>query len=1224
MKIRHFVAVAAVLVLAGCRINELDSRIDIIESRTIADLSQQQTSMLVTMGYLKEAEEDLKALIGSLQGSLDELRKSIGSTDGKVETVRTELLDAITSVKNGAESGNRGVRTAVDTLISRYAEIVVRLDGMRAQMEGKTSRMDTDISGLESRVDHIDSVLVSMQAMIDNLASGAGGTSTAEIEKWISTTYTTLEQYNGVVNELAGITQSVNSIRETVSQLETRINENTVHELDSVVLLVDTNIREEIRTVTETYTQAIETAKSTIESANAEAISESVAACENSLKQWVNEQLTGYCTIAQADAKASALKTEIETDLKTEISTLEKLVEDLSSAISHGTDPGTDPGTEPGTVIADSVITAIKDSISSLEQKIQSGNELIAGLKTDLGTLETKLTEEYQTAIAKAIGDLEGKLDDSMESSLSELNKSVTDQIDGRLSIIETNMTTIQGSVNDILGRLSAFEDQLSSMEEQLTGLLSMVQSVTVVPDYSDGSVKLDQSTASATPVRFEIYPLDVAQKLARAGKSAFSMAAVYTETRSGSGLIDLPVKSVSYTDGIVEVTADASGLNSEIFAAGSKVSVNARLLITSDRTSVTSGYFLFAPTSSSSPSPNPDAHVHPFALLNMRLNYDYLLGDVGRMDKPATPEPAKNYVPTTDNFTKYAGVLAKGPYSSSLLEHFEMYRLLLDDDCVESTLSFFIKNYDVNEFVFTDPNITPQFMIEEIKVRVNNVDKYYSKITLTHDQLVKIKNGNILSPELRFVGEDDILWSSHYVLMELEETCNDPHVDISNASKKAYYYVEYRGFPIHVSFDDIVLRSYKDEPDYVMIDTLAKVTVDGEFHGKELFTYDMETGTLTPTMYAKEVFGLYESVKISLKAADTPFSFPYPDDSRDSFGGHLLVADENGAYANVVRWDTYGVDLLRDKRCRLNVEVKIGNCILNPEQVDAAEVLILSTAHTYAADEEDIPAGSKVTSIILNKPSLTMAEGKSATLTATVLPSTAADKTITWTSSDPSVATVTASGNTATLKAVSKGTTTIRAIAVDGSGITGECNVKVSDEVLVESIGIFENGVELRRKEMYVGDTYVLPEPQIFPENATNTELKYRTSLSGNNITIDSNRTITAHRSGIGSISIETTDGSDRYCMINVIVMERPVENISLDIESITIKTGNTFTLTPSVYPANASDKRVKWKSSNTSVATVSSRGVVTARGAGKATITVTTEDGSKEASCEVTVENE
>jgi uncharacterized protein YjdB len=56
-------------------------------------------------------------------------------------------------------------------------------------------------------------------------------------------------------------------------------------------------------------------------------------------------------------------------------------------------------------------------------------------------------------------------------------------------------------------------------------------------------------------------------------------------------------------------------------------------------------------------------------------------------------------------------------------------------------------------------------------------------------------------------------------------------------------------------------------------------------------------------------------------------------------------------------------------------------------------------------------------------------------------------------------------------------------------------------------------------------------------------------------------------------------------------------------------------------VGPANATNKAITWKSSNAAVAAVSATGVVTAKKAGKVTITVTTSDGKKTAACQIIV---
>ena len=81
-------------------------------------------------------------------------------------------------------------------------------------------------------------------------------------------------------------------------------------------------------------------------------------------------------------------------------------------------------------------------------------------------------------------------------------------------------------------------------------------------------------------------------------------------------------------------------------------------------------------------------------------------------------------------------------------------------------------------------------------------------------------------------------------------------------------------------------------------------------------------------------------------------------------------------------------------------------------------------------------------------------------------------------------------------------------------------------------------------------------------------------------------------------------------------------VTGVTLNKSTLSIQVGGSETLTATVAPKDASNKKVTWKSSNEAVATVAN-GKVTGVKAGEATITVTTDDGGKTATCKVTVSN-
>ena len=108
----------------------------------------------------------------------------------------------------------------------------------------------------------------------------------------------------------------------------------------------------------------------------------------------------------------------------------------------------------------------------------------------------------------------------------------------------------------------------------------------------------------------------------------------------------------------------------------------------------------------------------------------------------------------------------------------------------------------------------------------------------------------------------------------------------------------------------------------------------------------------------------------------------------------------------------------------------------------------------------------------------------------------------------------------------------------------------------------------------------------------------------------------------GVGTTTIKVTVGNaSASCKVTVV---QPVTSISLNTTSLSMEALSTYQLTATAYPNDAHDKSVKWESSDTSVATVSEDGLVTAVGKGTATIKATsTAVSSVSRSCTVTVTN-
>ncbi len=253
------------------------------------------------------------------------------------------------------------------------------------------------------------------------------------------------------------------------------------------------------------------------------------------------------------------------------------------------------------------------------------------------------------------------------------------------------------------------------------------------------------------------------------------------------------------------------------------------------------------------------------------------------------------------------------------------------------------------------------------------------------------------------------------------------------------------------------------------------------------------------------------------------------------------------------------------------------------------------------------------VTNVTLNKTQINIEEGKTETLIATIEPANATNKNITWTSSNEEVATV--SGGVVTAKKA--GTATITATTEDGAK-TASCTVTVDPEI-VRVVNITLNTIRLSLTE---GTTETLI-ATIEPANATNKNVIW--TSSNEEIATVNGGVVTAKKAGTVTITATTEDGT-KTANCTVTVENRQIENVSVEKVNlnkiqINIEEGTTETLIATIEPTNATNKNVTWTSSNEEVATVNG-GIVTAKKAGTAIITVTTEDGTKTANCTITVE--
>jgi uncharacterized repeat protein (TIGR02543 family) len=315
-------------------------------------------------------------------------------------------------------------------------------------------------------------------------------------------------------------------------------------------------------------------------------------------------------------------------------------------------------------------------------------------------------------------------------------------------------------------------------------------------------------------------------------------------------------------------------------------------------------------------------------------------------------------------------------------------------------------------------------------------------------------------------------------------------------------------------------------------------------------------------------------------------------------------IVNPSNALNKSVTWESSNPDVATVNSSGMVTAISEGTAIITVTTTDGNKTATCTVTVSATA--------IAVTSVSLNKTSATLTEGETEQLTPTINPSGATNQNVTWSSSKPSVATVSSAG---LITAVAEGTAIITVKTVDGEK-TATCTVTVNAATIaVASVRLNKTAATLT-----IGGSEQLS-ATINPSNATNQNVTWSSSKT-NVATVSNAGLVTAISAGTATITVTTTDGNKTAtCTVTVSATAISVTSVSLNKTSATLTEGETEQLTPTINPSNATNQNVTWSSSKTNVATVSNAGLVTAISAGTAQIIVKTDDGNKTDTCTITV---
>ena len=275
------------------------------------------------------------------------------------------------------------------------------------------------------------------------------------------------------------------------------------------------------------------------------------------------------------------------------------------------------------------------------------------------------------------------------------------------------------------------------------------------------------------------------------------------------------------------------------------------------------------------------------------------------------------------------------------------------------------------------------------------------------------------------------------------------------------------------------------------------------------------------------------------------------------------------------------------------------------------ATITVTSKSNSKVKATCKVTVKQPVKKIQISKNVLAVQKGKTVNIKATVKPKNASNKKLKYKTSNKKIATVNSKGK---VKGIKNGTVTITVTAADGSKKKATCKVGVYTAKIKKAT------VSPSKKTLNVGQTVTLKTKIKSPSKGA-VNLFTWTSSNKKVASVDAKGKVKALKAGTATIIGTAADGSKKKVTCKITV-KQPVKKVTIAPSSTQVTEGQKVKLKVNVSPANASNKKVTWKSNNTSIATVDGNGVVTGKKAGNATITATAADGSgKSASATVNV---
>lgn len=406
----------------------------------VTSINQQIEKINASIPKLEQTDKDMKDMIGSLEETAGDLRKAITENGKRISAVKSDLEKAVEELR---KSDNANKEELIRAIEQAEKEVLVTLETMKSEMNVKLSDIGGAIFDLKKKD-------ADLEGKISDLKSYAGkelkGT-----EDWVKATFATLEQYNDIVEQIAGIDIEIAGLKTSMTDLEERLTKNfteslnkTVSDLESVVADevagLNDRISKEVADLTNAFTEALLKVRNETEAAWEKNLKDSVNDLKSSLESWVNDKIKAYWKIEETKAALETQKKALEGQLLVQKTALEEMIKANSKDIED-----------------------LKAALAVTNKAIEDNAKEIEGLKSDLDEVKSEVKEAYERAIRDAIASLRNELSADITAAINDADSKVQGEIDRMSSEIRkmeksvsNKITQAQNAVNKVLYRIQS------------------------------------------------------------------------------------------------------------------------------------------------------------------------------------------------------------------------------------------------------------------------------------------------------------------------------------------------------------------------------------------------------------------------------------------------------------------------------------------------------------------------------------------------------------------------------------------------------------------------------------------------------------------------------------------------------------------------------------------------------------------------------------------------